>query len=56
VDAEAASVLFLGLIQPGVVLGAVSNGEFDVAAHAEKGWHLFVAAVGSTRSTPAASL
>ncbi len=46
VDPEAASVLFLGLIQPGVVLWAMSGGEFDVSAHAEAGWKLFVKAVG----------
>ncbi len=46
VDPEAASVLFLGLIQPGVVLWAMSGGEFDIAAHAEAGWRLFVKAVG----------
>jgi hypothetical protein len=46
VDPEAASMLFLGLIQPGVVLWAMSDGEFDVAAHAEAGWKLFVKSVG----------
>ena len=56
VDPEAASVLFLGLIQPSVVLWAMSGGEFDVAAHAESGWKLFVEAVGSTRSSTAVSL
>lgn len=46
VDPETASVLFLGLIQPGVVLWAMSGGEFDLAAHAESGWQLFVEAIG----------
>lgn len=46
VDPERASVLFLGLIQPAVVLWAMSGGEFDIAAHAEAGWELFVEAVG----------
>lgn len=46
VDPEAASVLFLGLIQPGVVLWAMSGGEFDVGAYAEAGWELFIEAVG----------
>jgi AcrR family transcriptional regulator len=46
VDPEAASVLFLGLIQPGVVLWAMSDGEFDITAHAEAGWKLFVKSVG----------
>ena len=46
VDPEAASVHFLGLIQPAVVLWAMSGGEFDIAAHAQAGWKLFVEAVG----------
>lgn len=46
VDPEAASVLFLGLVQPSVVLWAMSGGEFDIVAHAEAGWKLFVEAVG----------
>lgn len=46
VDPEPASVLFLGLIQPSVVLWAMSDGEFDLGAHAEAGWKLFVEAVG----------
>lgn len=48
VDPEAASILFLGLIQPAVVLRAMSGGEFDVRAHAEAGWKLFVEAIGQT--------
>lgn len=46
VDPEAASVHFLGLIQPAVVLWAMSGGEFDLAEHAQAGWKLFVEAVG----------
>jgi AcrR family transcriptional regulator len=45
VDPDAASLLFLGLIQPAVLLHAMSAGEFDLAAHAEAGWKLFVKAV-----------
>ncbi len=46
VDPETASMLFLGLIQPGVVLWAMSGGEFDIAANAGSGWKLFVEAIG----------
>lgn len=56
VDPEAASVLFLGLIQPGIVLWGMSGGQWDIAAHAEAGWRLFVEAVGSTRTNPVAVL
>lgn len=55
VDPEAASVLFLGLIQPCVVLWAMSGGEFDIAAHVEAGWKLFIEAVGCTGLGPAVS-
>ena len=47
VDPEAASALFLGLIQPSVILWAMSDGEFDLGANAEAGWKLFVEAVGA---------
>lgn len=47
VDPEAAALLFLGLIQPAVVLRAMSGGAFDIAAHAEAGWKLFVKAVAT---------
>jgi hypothetical protein len=46
VDPEAASVLFFGLIQPSVVLWAMSDGEFDFGANAEAGWKLIVEAAG----------
>lgn len=45
VDPEVASVLFLGLIQPPVILGAMSDGEFNIRAQAEGGWKLFVEAI-----------
>lgn len=53
VDPEAASILFLGLIQPAVVLRAMSGGEFDVRVHAETGWQLFVEAIGQGPTAPA---
>lgn len=52
VDPGAASILFLGLIQPAVVLRAMSGGEFDVRAHAETGWQLFVEAIGQGPTAP----
>jgi hypothetical protein len=33
--------MFLGLIQPAAILWNLSDGEFDVTKHAEKGWQLF---------------
>ncbi len=46
VNPEAASVLFLGLIQPAVVLWTMSHGTFDIRKHAEAGWELFIKAIG----------
>jgi len=38
---DAGSVMFLGLLQPAVILWLMSNGAFDVVAHAEEAWRLF---------------
>lgn len=44
-DAATVAVMFLGLVQPAAILWHMSDGEFDVTAHAERAWKLFVAAV-----------
>jgi TetR/AcrR family fatty acid metabolism transcriptional regulator len=41
VPANVAAVMFLGLIQPAVILQLISNGHFDAARHAERAWKLF---------------
>lgn len=51
IDPEAASVLFLGLIQPSVILWTMSGGRFDLRGHAEAGWKLFTAVLGE-RAVP----
>jgi AcrR family transcriptional regulator len=38
---DTGSVMFLGLVQPAVILWLMSDGAFDVAGHAEKAWRLF---------------
>jgi AcrR family transcriptional regulator len=38
---DTGAVMFLGLVQPAVILWLMSNGAFDVAAHAEDAWRLF---------------
>jgi AcrR family transcriptional regulator len=38
---DTGSVMFPGLVQPAVILWLMSNGSFDVAAHAEEAWRLF---------------
>lgn len=41
------SVMFLGLIQPGAILWQMSDGEFDVTAHAKKAWNVFHGAIAA---------
>ena len=56
------SVMFLGLVQPAIILSLLSDGAFDVAAHAEKAWGLFGGMLqagrigGKTRARSAAEL
>jgi len=42
VDAPTLAVHFLGIVQPAVILGHLSDGRFDVARHAKRAWKLFV--------------
>jgi AcrR family transcriptional regulator len=35
------SVMFLGLVQPAIILSLLSDGAFDVATHAQRAWRLF---------------
>lgn len=44
-DADAVSVVFLGLIQPTAILWHLSDGEFNVGKQVEKGWPLFHEAI-----------
>lgn len=39
--ADVVAVMFLGLIQPAVILQLMSGGSFDAARHAEQAWKLF---------------
>ncbi len=41
VPPDTASVMFLGLIHPAVILWLTSDGTFDVGAHASQAWRLF---------------
>lgn len=59
--ADTVSVMFLGLIQPAVILWLISDGGFDVATHAERAWQIFGQAIqtegslGMSTSTKAAT-
>lgn len=44
---RAACHLFLGVVQPAILLWTMSSGEFDVAAQTKMCWPLFVRAIGS---------
>lgn len=41
VSANSAAVMFLGLVQPAIILWLISNQRFNVAQHAERAWDLF---------------
>ena len=41
VSPDSAAVMFLGLVQPAIILWLMSNQTFDVAGHAEQAWILF---------------
>ncbi len=45
VDAQTASVMFLGMILPAAVLWNVSEGGFDIARHVEKAWPAFLRSI-----------
>jgi AcrR family transcriptional regulator len=41
VSADSAAVMFLGLVQPAIILWLMSNQTFDAPGHAERAWILF---------------
>lgn len=41
ISADSAAVMFLGLVQPAIILWLMSNQTFNVARHAERAWGLF---------------
>ncbi len=48
--ADTLSVMFLGLIQPAVILWLTSDGAFDLAGHSERAWKIFCQAIQSDSS------
>jgi AcrR family transcriptional regulator len=38
---DTVAVMFLGLVQPAIILWLMSDGAFDVAPHTERAWRLF---------------
>ncbi|MBA4394466.1 MAG: TetR/AcrR family transcriptional regulator [Desulfobacca sp.] len=45
------SVMFLGLVQPPVVLWYLSNGKFDLTKHTERAWQIFMKAIRAENPT-----
>lgn len=41
ISPDTAAVMFLGLVQPAIILWLMSNGAFDVVRHTERAWHLY---------------
>jgi AcrR family transcriptional regulator len=41
ISPDSAAVMFLGLVQPAIILWLMSNQTFKVAEHAEQAWNLF---------------
>ncbi len=53
VDPEAASVMFLGVVQPSAILWHMSDGDFDVTRQAQRAWPLFQKAIQERAVGPA---
>jgi AcrR family transcriptional regulator len=47
IDPKAARQLFLGVIQPSILLWTMSDGRFDLRAQTEACWLLFIQAIGT---------
>lgn len=50
VSVDSAAVMFLGIVQPAIILWIMSNHTFDVAGHAERAWGLFREMLETKRS------
>ena len=44
-DSKTVALMFLGMIQPGVILWFLSDGKFDIREHSEKNWNVFREAI-----------
>jgi AcrR family transcriptional regulator len=55
IDAVRVSVMFLGLIQPPMILWHLSEGKFDLIKQAEEAWRIFGSVIASQKSATARS-
>lgn len=44
-DSKTVALMFLGMIQPGVILWSLSDGKFDISKNSEKNWNIFREAI-----------
>ena len=47
-DSKTIALMFLGMIQPGVILWFLSEGKFDILKHSEKNWNVFREAISAS--------
>jgi AcrR family transcriptional regulator len=55
-DPETVSVLFLGIVQPPIILWHLSDGRFDLTNHVEKAWPIFKVALTAPRDHAAGGM
>jgi AcrR family transcriptional regulator len=53
-DPPTIALMFLGLIQPAAILSHMSDGDLDVARHADQAWNVFSGAIRAAASSDAA--
>ena len=45
IDSKTVALMFLGMIQPGVILWFLSDGKFDISKESERNWNVFREAI-----------
>ena len=51
-NSETVALMFLGMVQPGVILWFLSDGKFDILKNSEKNWELFREAIRARGNPP----
>ena len=51
-NSKTVALMFLGMVQPGVILWFLSDGKFDILKHSEKNWKLFMEAIRAKGNPP----
>lgn len=45
IDSRTVALMFLGMVQPGVILWFLSDGKFDISKESQKNWNIFREAI-----------